>query len=133
MEPDKSSLKLLPKPLVNTAARVATVNATLAGILTIVGFLVLWAPLYLLRADGQLVLAPFVFVCIPVIWYFAVRAIVFGRRGLRWAAAPAGAPARRDGASSGESPPWYSRCRCSCSAACRSPADLARGRCGVDQ
>jgi hypothetical protein len=88
MEPDKSSLKLLPRPLVNSAARTATVNAVLAGSLTLIGFLVLWAPLYLLRADGQLVLAPFVFICIPVIWYFAVRAIVFGRRGLRWAATP---------------------------------------------
>lgn len=93
MEPDKSSLKLLPKPLVNSAARAATVNAVLAGILAVVGFLVLWAPLYLLRADGQLVLAPFVFICIPVIWYFAIRAIVFGRRGLRWAATPEAAGA----------------------------------------
>jgi hypothetical protein len=98
MEPDKSSLKLLPKPLVNTAVRVATVNAALAGILTVVGFLVLWAPLYLLRADGQLVLAPFVFVCVPVIWYFAVRAIVFGRRGLRWASTPDAAGATGLGA-----------------------------------
>jgi hypothetical protein len=89
MEPDKSALKLLPKPLVNSAARTATVDAALAGILTVVGFLVLWAPLYLLRADGQLVLAPFVFIGIPVIWYFAIRAIIFGRRGLRWAATPA--------------------------------------------
>lgn len=88
MEPDKSSLKLLPKPLVNTAARVATVNATLAGVLTAIGFIVLWAPLYLLREDGQLVLAPFVFICVPVIWYFAIRAIVFARRALRWAATP---------------------------------------------
>ena len=88
MEPDKSSLTLLPKPLVNSAARTAAVNAVLAGSLTLIGFLVLWAPLYLLRADGQLVLAPFVFVCIPVIWVFAIRAIVLGRRGLRWAATP---------------------------------------------
>ncbi|KQP53722.1 hypothetical protein [Agreia sp. Leaf283] len=88
MEPDKSALKLLPKPLVNSAARTATVNATLAGVLTVIGFVVLWAPLYLLRADGQLVLAPFVFICIPVIWYFAIRAIVFARRGLRWAETP---------------------------------------------
>ena len=80
MEPDKSALKLLPKPLVNSAARVATVNAILAGALTAIGFVVLWAPLYLLREDGQLVLAPFVFICIPVIWYFAIRAIVFARR-----------------------------------------------------
>jgi hypothetical protein len=98
MEPDKSSLKLLPKPLVNSAARVATVNATLAGILTVIGFVVLWAPLYLLRADGQLVLAPFVFICIPVIWYFAIRAIVFGRRGLRWATTPDAAGATGLGA-----------------------------------
>jgi hypothetical protein len=98
MEPDKSSLKLLPKPLVNSAARVATVSAVLAGILAAIGFLVLWAPLYLLRADGQLVLAPFVFVCIPVIWYFAIRAIVFGRRGLRWAATPDAAGATGLGA-----------------------------------
>jgi hypothetical protein len=98
MEPDKSALKLLPKPLVNTAARVATVDAVLAGILTVVGFLVLWAPLYLLRADGQLVLAPFVFVCVPVIWYFAIGAIVFGRRGLRWAATPDAAGATGLGA-----------------------------------
>jgi len=89
MEPDRSALKLLPKPSVNSAARVATVNATLAGALTAIGFVVLWAPLYLLREDGQLVLAPFVFLCIPVIWYFAIRAIVFARRGLRWAATPA--------------------------------------------
>jgi hypothetical protein len=98
MEPDKSSLKLLPKPLVNSAARAATVNATLAGILTVIGFVVLWAPLYLLRADGQLVLAPFVFICVPVIWYFAIRAIVFGRRGLRWAATPDAAGATGLGA-----------------------------------
>ncbi|SKB00478.1 hypothetical protein SAMN06295879_3020 [Agreia bicolorata] len=98
MEPDKSALKLLPKPLVNSAARVATVNATLVGILTVIGFLVLWAPLYLLGADGQLVLAPFVFVCIPVIWYFAIRAIVFARRGLRWAATPDAAAATGLGA-----------------------------------
>ena len=98
MEPDKSALKLLPKPLVNSAARVATVNATLAGALTVIGFVVLWAPLYLLRADGQLVLAPFVFVCIPVIWYFAIRAIVFARRGLRWAATPDAAGATGLGA-----------------------------------
>lgn len=98
MEPDKSSLKLLPKPLVNSAARTATVNAVLAGILAVIGFLVLWAPLYLLRADGQLVLAPFVFICIPVIWYFAIRAIVFGRRGMRWAATPDAAGATGLGA-----------------------------------
>ncbi|KJC64423.1 hypothetical protein [Agreia bicolorata] len=98
MEPDKSALKLLPKPLVNSAARVATVNATLAGILMVIGFLVLWAPLYLLGADGQLVLAPFVFVCIPVIWYFAIRAIVFARRGLRCAATPDAAAATGLGA-----------------------------------
>jgi hypothetical protein len=98
MEPDKSALKLLPKPLVNSAARTATVNATVAGVLTVIGFVVLWAPLYLLRADGQLVLAPFVFVCIPVIWYFAIRAIVFARRGLRWAVTPDAAGATGLGA-----------------------------------
>ncbi|SMG48002.1 hypothetical protein [Agreia pratensis] len=93
MEPEKSALKLLPKPIVNRQARVAAVNATLAGTLAAIGFIVLWAPLYLLRADGQLVLAPFVFISIPVIWYFAIRAIVFARRGLRWATTPEAAGA----------------------------------------
>ncbi|CAD5989239.1 hypothetical protein [Agreia sp. COWG] len=87
MEPDKSNLKLLPKPVVNTAARAASVNAAVAAVLTVVGFLVLWAPYYLLRTDTQLVLYPFVLLCIPVIWIFAVRAIIFGRRGRRWASA----------------------------------------------
>ena len=91
MEPDKSNLKLLPKPVVNTAARTASVNAVISAVLTVVGFLVLWAPYYLLRTDTQLVLYPFVLLCIPVIWVFAVRAIVFGRRGRRWAAGPASA------------------------------------------
>ena len=95
MQPSKSNLQLLPKPVVNTAARQATVNALLAASLTVIGFLVLWAPYYLLRTDSQLVLAPFVLICVPIIWIFAVRAIVFGRRGRRWSAlhAPAQAPA----------------------------------------
>ncbi|SMQ75347.1 hypothetical protein [Agreia sp. VKM Ac-1783] len=95
MQPSKSNLQLLPKPVVNTAARQATVNALLAASLTVIGFLVLWAPYYLLRTDSQLVLAPFVLICVPILWIFAVRAIVFGRRGRRWAAlhAPAPAPA----------------------------------------
>jgi hypothetical protein len=95
MQPSKSNLQLLPKPVVNTAARQATVNALLAASLTVIGFLVLWAPYYLLRTDSQLVLAPFVLICVPIIWIFAVRAIIFGRRGRRWAAlnAPGPAPA----------------------------------------
>jgi cytochrome bd-type quinol oxidase subunit 2 len=93
MQPHNSNLQLLPKPVVNTAARRAAVNALLAASLTVIGFLVLWAPYYLLRADSQLVLAPFVLICVPVIWIFAVRAIVFGRRGRRWAALHASAPA----------------------------------------
>lgn len=97
MQPAKSNLQLLPKPVVNTAARRATVNALLAASLTVIGFLVLWAPYYLLRTDSQLVLAPFVLICVPIIWIFAVRAIVFGRRGRRWAAlhAPAYSSGRR--------------------------------------
>ena len=43
-------------------------------------------------------LAPFVFICIPVIWYFAIRAIVFARRGLRWASTPEAAGATGLGA-----------------------------------
>ena len=85
MQPSKSNLQLLPKPVVNTAARQATVNALLAASLTAIGFVVLWAPYYILRTDSQLVLAPFVLICVPIIWIFAVRAIVFGRRGRRWA------------------------------------------------